>query len=96
MYLDGHDIRTLDPHWLRNQIGSVSQEPALFSCSIAENIIYGAPDMNNVSQTQIEDAARKANALNFIRSFPNGFDTIVGERGQMLSGRQTTLSDQVM
>lgn len=87
IFLDGHDIKTLDPHWLRNQIGTVSQEPALFSCSIAENIVYGAPDMAAVTPADIESAARKANAINFIKSFPDGFDTIVGERGLMLSGR---------
>lgn len=86
VFLDGHNIKTLDPHWLRNQIGTVSQEPALFSCSIAENIVYGAPDMDAVTPAEIESAARKANAINFIKSFPNGFDTIVGERGLMLSG----------
>lgn len=88
VFLDGHNIKTLDPHWLRNQIGTVSQEPALFSCSIAENIVYGAPDMDAVTPAEIESAARKANAINFIKSFPNGFDTIVGERGLMLSGGQ--------
>ncbi|XP_062573105.1 ATP-binding cassette sub-family B member 10, mitochondrial-like [Saccostrea cucullata] len=86
--LDGHDIKTLDPHWLRNQIGTVSQEPVLFSSTIAENIMYGAADMNSVSPADIEGAARKANAFNFIKSFPNGFETIVGERGLMLSGGQ--------
>ncbi|XP_061172212.1 ATP-binding cassette sub-family B member 10, mitochondrial-like [Saccostrea echinata] len=88
VFLDGHDIKTLDPHWLRNQIGTVSQEPVLFSSTIAENIMYGAADMNSVSPAEIEGAARKANALNFIKSFPNGFETIVGERGLMLSGGQ--------
>ncbi|XP_048736201.2 ATP-binding cassette sub-family B member 10, mitochondrial-like [Ostrea edulis] len=86
--LDGHDIKTLDPHWLRNQVGTVSQEPVLFSSTIAENIMYGAPDANSVSLAEIESASQKANAYNFIKSFPNGFDTVVGEKGLMLSGGQ--------
>lgn len=84
--MDGHDIKTLDPHWLRNQVGTVSQEPVLFSSTIAENIMYGAPDANSVSLAEIESASQKANAYNFIKSFPNGFDTVVGEKGLMLSG----------
>jgi ATP-binding cassette subfamily B (MDR/TAP) protein 10 len=58
----------------------------LFSCSVAENIAYGAKDPSQVTLEQIENAARKANAWNFIDSFPQGYDTLVGERGLMLSG----------
>jgi ABC-type multidrug transport system fused ATPase/permease subunit len=72
--LDGHDIRDLNVHWLRQQIGLVSQEPALFACSIRENIAYGSPD---ASQEQIEEAARKANAHSFVVSFPDGYNTQV-------------------
>jgi ATP-binding cassette subfamily B (MDR/TAP) protein 10 len=86
--LDGHDLRHLDPNWLRSSIGTVSQEPVLFSTSIAENIAYGADRPELVSMEQIHDAAQKANAVNFITSFPSGFDTLVGERGVMLSGGQ--------
>ncbi|KAK7488683.1 hypothetical protein BaRGS_00020136 [Batillaria attramentaria] len=86
--LDGHDVRTLDPTWLRAHIGTVSQEPILFSCSVAENIAYGAINPDSVTPQQIEDAARKANAFNFVRNFPDGFETLVGERGLMLSGGQ--------
>ncbi|XP_060068390.1 ATP-binding cassette sub-family B member 10, mitochondrial-like [Ylistrum balloti] len=86
--LDQEDIRDLDPLWLRTQIGSVSQEPILFSCTVAENIAYGAPDPTKVTQEAIEEAARKANAYNFIQTFPEGFNTMVGERGLMLSGGQ--------
>lgn len=64
------------------------QEPALFSCSIAENIAYGAIDPSTVTTDQIMEAARMANALQFVEKFPSGFDTMVGERGVMLSGGQ--------
>ena len=64
------------------------QEPTLFSCTIAENIKYGASDPTSVTQQEIEDAAKKANAFNFVQNFPDKFDTLVGERGIMLSGGQ--------
>lgn len=86
--LDRQDIRTLDPTWLRTHIGTVSQEPVLFSCSVGENIAYGAVDPSTVTLKEVEDAAAKANALFFVQSFPQGFDTLVGERGLMLSGGQ--------
>jgi ATP-binding cassette subfamily B (MDR/TAP) protein 1 len=83
--LDGHDLRDLNVHWLRQQIGLVSQEPALFACTIRENIAYGSPGAN---QEQIEEAAKKANAHNFIVSFPDGYNTNVGDKGAQLSGGQ--------
>lgn len=86
--LDGHDIRELNPVWLRSKIGTVSQEPILFSCSIAENIAYGADDPASVTAEQIEQAAAVANAAAFIRNFPQGFSTVVGEKGVLLSGGQ--------
>ncbi|XP_076830117.1 ATP-binding cassette sub-family B member 10, mitochondrial isoform X2 [Brachyhypopomus gauderio] len=86
--VDGWDIRDLNPHWLRSHIGTVSQEPVLFSCSIAENIAYGATVPSQVSAQEIYQAARIANAHDFIQSFPNGFDTVVGEKGVLLSGGQ--------
>ena len=58
----------------------------MFSSSIADNIAYGASTSQQVSSDDIMDAAVQANAYGFIKSFPKGFDTIVGERGQMLSG----------
>ena len=64
-----------------------SKEPVLFSCSIAENIAYGQPDPQSVSMIDIAEAAKKANAFDFIMKFPDGFDTLVGERGTMLSGK---------
>ncbi|XP_071511192.1 ATP-binding cassette sub-family B member 10, mitochondrial-like [Diadema antillarum] len=86
--LDGTNVTSLSPEWLRHQIGTVSQEPVLFSTSIKENIAYGAIDPDAVSMEMIEDAARTANAHNFIQSFPSKYDTVVGERGLMLSGGQ--------
>ncbi|EPQ01517.1 ATP-binding cassette sub-family B member 10, mitochondrial [Myotis brandtii] len=86
--LDGRDIRQLNPVWLRSKIGTVSQEPILFSCSIAENIAYGAEDPSAVTAEQVEKVAEVANATAFIRSFPQGFSTMVGEKGVLLSGGQ--------
>ncbi|XP_006410867.2 ABC transporter B family member 1 [Eutrema salsugineum] len=83
--LDGHDLKTLKLKWLRQQIGLVSQEPALFATSIKENILLGRPDAD---QVEIEEAARVANAHSFIIKLPDGFDTQVGERGLQLSGGQ--------
>lgn len=62
------------------------QEPILFSCSIAENIAYGADDPSLVTAEQVERVADVANATAFIRSFPQGFSTVVGEKGTLLSG----------
>ncbi|XP_053462304.1 ATP-binding cassette sub-family B member 10, mitochondrial isoform X2 [Nycticebus coucang] len=86
--LDGHDIRQLNPVWLRSKIGTVSQEPILFSCSIAENIAYGADDPSSVTAEQVGRVAEVANAAAFIRNFPQGFNTVVGEKGILLSGGQ--------
>ncbi|KAK9810283.1 hypothetical protein WJX72_007941 [[Myrmecia] bisecta] len=83
--LDGQDIRTLQLHWLRSQIALVSQEPALFSCSILQNICYGRPD---ATLEEARAAARAANAHDFISSAPEGYDTQVGEGGIQLSGGQ--------
>ena len=86
--LDGADIRQLDPGYLRRFVGTVSQEPVLFSSSIRDNILYGAEDPAAVTQEQLETAAREANAHGFVSRFPEGYDTLVGERGVMLSGGQ--------
>ncbi|KAF7818652.1 ABC transporter B family member 1 [Senna tora] len=83
--LDGHDIKTLKLRWLRQQIGLVSQEPALFATTIRDNILLGRPDAD---QVEIEEAARVANAHSFIIKLPEGYDTQVGERGLQLSGGQ--------
>lgn len=61
----------------------------MFSCSVRDNILYGAADQTTVTEEQIHAVAREANCLQFIlQDFPNGFDTLVGERGVMLSGGQ--------
>ena len=83
--LDGQDLRRLDPGWLRRQVGVVSQEPILFSGTIAENIRYGRP---HASEAELIAAARAANAHDFVARFPEGYATRVGERGVQLSGGQ--------
>uniref|UniRef100_A0A3Q3AU90 ATP-binding cassette, sub-family B (MDR/TAP), member 11a n=1 Tax=Kryptolebias marmoratus TaxID=37003 RepID=A0A3Q3AU90_KRYMA len=83
--LDGHDLRTLNIQWLRSLIGIVEQEPVLFATSIAENIRYGRP---GVSMEDIIQAAKEANAYNFIMTLPQKFDTLVGEGGGQMSGGQ--------
>ncbi|GAB2264092.1 hypothetical protein Droror1_Dr00026226 [Drosera rotundifolia] len=83
--VDGHDTKTLKLRWLREQMGLVSQEPALFATTIKENILLGRPDASMVA---IEEAARVANAYSFIIKLPDGFDTQVGDRGLQLSGGQ--------
>ncbi|NXI18278.1 MDR1 protein, partial [Irena cyanogastra] len=83
--LDGRDIRTLNTKWLRENIGIVSQEPVLFATTIAENIRYGR---ENISDAEIERAAKEANAFDFISRLPDKFNTMVGERGAQLSGGQ--------
>ena len=81
--LDGVDIRDYDVKWLRRQVGVVLQEPYLFHGTIADNIRYGNP---SATLEEIIRAARAANSHDFIVAFPDGYDTIVGERGQSLSG----------
>jgi len=83
--LDGNNVRDLNVKWLRQQIGLVGQEPCLFACTIRENIAYGNPD---ATKEQIEQAARNANAHEFISSFPDGYETNVGDHGAQLSGGQ--------
>jgi ATP-binding cassette subfamily B protein len=84
--LDGVDLRQYSKRFLRRNIGIVEQEPFLFSKSIRENIAYGA--LREVSQAEIESAARAAAIHDVIMQFPNGYDTLVGERGVTLSGGQ--------
>lgn len=84
--LDGADLRDYPRHFLRQQIGIVEQEPFLFSRTIRENIRYGA--RRAVSDQEIEAAARAAAIHDSILAFPNGYDTLVGEKGVTLSGGQ--------
>ncbi|XP_065439382.1 ATP-dependent translocase ABCB1-like isoform X4 [Chrysemys picta bellii] len=83
--LDGRDIRTLNIKWLREHIGLVSQEPILFATTIADNIRCGR---EGITDYEIEKAAKKANAFDFISRLPEKFNTMVGERGAQLSGGQ--------
>ena len=84
--LDGAELREYPRHFLRRQIGIVEQEPFLFSRTIRENIGYGAG--RQVSEAEIEAAARAAAIHDSILSFPEGYDTLVGEKGVTLSGGQ--------
>ncbi|XP_073533916.1 ATP-binding cassette sub-family B member 5-like isoform X2 [Phyllobates terribilis] len=83
--VDGHDIRSLNVRHYREFIGVVSQEPILFGTSIRKNIKYGR---ENVTDEEIEAAAKEANAYDFIIALPEKFETLVGERGAQLSGGQ--------
>ncbi len=86
LFVDGHDITTLTLASLRAQIALVSQDVLLFDDTIAANIAYGA--MASASREDVERAAAAANALEFIRATPQGFDTQVGENGTRMSGGQ--------
>jgi ATP-binding cassette subfamily B protein len=83
--LDGVDVRELPLHQLRTHVGAALQEPVLFTGTIRDNIRYGRPD---ASQDEVVAAAKAAQAHDFIRSFPDGYDTQVGQRGVNLSGGQ--------
>jgi ATP-binding cassette subfamily B (MDR/TAP) protein 10 len=85
IYVDDTNIKDINLHWWREQVGVVSQEPTLFAGTIAENIAYGR---ENATQEEIHDAAVKANCASFINSFADKYDTLVGERGVSLSGGQ--------
>lgn len=86
--LGGHSIKDLNLAWLRGQFGVVTQEPVLFDMSIADNIRLGARPGQTVSDQDIEQAARSANAHAFIVRLPAGYETRVGARGVQLSGGQ--------
>jgi ATP-binding cassette subfamily B protein/subfamily B ATP-binding cassette protein MsbA len=81
--IDGHDLRDVRLQSLRDQVGLVLQDHLLFPFTIAENIAYGRPA---ATREQIEDAARAANIDHTIRRLPNGYDTVIGQRGATLSG----------
>ena len=81
--INGKDVREYTVHSLRAQIGVVTQSTVLFNRSVAENIAYGSP---NATLAEIETAAKRANAHDFIVELENGYDTVIGERGSMLSG----------
>jgi ABC-type multidrug transport system fused ATPase/permease subunit len=83
--LDGHDLRELDPGQLRDNIAIVLQETLLLDGTVADNILAGRPA---ASRDDIADAARAADAAEFIEALPEGYDTRVGQRGRLLSGGQ--------
>ncbi|MBA2449519.1 MAG: ABC transporter ATP-binding protein [Chloroflexi bacterium] len=81
--IDGHDLRDLSLEWLRSQIGIVTQETFLFHTTVRENLLYGRPD---ATPSEVEAACRAAHIHEFIAGLPDGYETIVGERGYRLSG----------
>ncbi|KAI3422073.1 hypothetical protein GPALN_012608 [Globodera pallida] len=82
-------LQQLDLSAWRKMIGTVSQEPILFSTSIRDNILYGVEDSHLITDEELSEVAEQANCLDFINSFPNGFDTLLGEHGSsLLSGGQ--------
>ncbi len=85
VFVDGHDVRDVELVTLRKQIGIVLQTSLLFSDSIKNNIAYGRPD---ATMDEVIAAAKAAQAHEFIEGFPNGYETVVGERGVTLSGGQ--------
>jgi ATP-binding cassette subfamily B protein len=83
--LDGADLRDIPLHALRTQVGIALQEPVLFSGTVRDNVRYGRPE---ATEEEVVAAAQAAQAHDFIAAFPNGYDTIVGQRGVNLSGGQ--------
>lgn len=94
VFLDGHDVSTLNLKWLRQQISLVSQEPTLFGTTIFENIAHGLIGTKHHDEKEkrrrelVIEAAKMANAHDFISALPEGYETNVGERGFLLSGGQ--------
>ena len=85
MLIDGADVRDVELNSLRAQIGVVTDDPFLFTATVHDNIAYGRPD---ATREEVERAAERAQAAGFIAELPDGYDTVVGERGLTLSGGQ--------
>ena len=85
MLIDGQDVSELQLTSLRSHIGIVNQDPFLFSTSITENIRLGRPE---ATENQVREAAKAAQADEFVEALPEGYDTVIGERGFTLSGGQ--------
>ena len=83
--LDGADVRDVKLNSLRHAIGVISQDPFLFSATVSENIMFGAPDLDDAEVVRI---ARLAQAHEFVNRLPDGYETVIGERGITLSGGQ--------
>jgi ABC-type multidrug transport system fused ATPase/permease subunit len=83
--LDGVDVRDVELKSLRHAIGVISQDPFLFSATVRENIMFGAPELEDA---EVENIARLAQAHEFVERLPDGYDTVIGERGNTLSGGQ--------
>ena len=83
--VDGVDVRDVTRRSLRSEVGVISQDPFLFSATVRENIAFGAPD---ATDEQVEEAARAAQAHEFVQALPDGYETVIGERGITLSGGQ--------
>jgi ATP-binding cassette subfamily B protein len=83
--VDGTDVRDIELTALRHAIGVISQDPFLFSASVRENITFGAPDLDDA---EVERIARLAQAHEFVEQLPEGYGTVIGERGITLSGGQ--------
>jgi ATP-binding cassette subfamily B protein len=83
--LDGVDVRDVELKSLRNAIGVISQDPFLFSATVRENIMFGAPGLEDA---EVENISRLAQAHEFVERLPDGYDTVIGERGITLSGGQ--------
>jgi ATP-binding cassette, subfamily B, bacterial len=83
--IDGVDVRTVDPGSLRREIAVVTDDPFLFSATVHDNIAYARPD---ATREEVEAATRRAHADGFVRELPDGYDTLIGERGLTLSGGQ--------
>jgi ATP-binding cassette subfamily B protein len=83
--IDGADVRSVDPHSLRREIAVVTDDPFLFSATVHDNVAYARPD---ATREEVEQATRRAHADGFVRELPDGYDTLIGERGLTLSGGQ--------
>ncbi|MBV8206973.1 MAG: ATP-binding cassette domain-containing protein, partial [Acidobacteria bacterium] len=83
LLIDGHDVREVTKTSLRRQIGMVTQDTILFNDTVRNNIAYGQP---HIPSAEVQDAARAAIAHGFIEDLPQGYDTVIGERGVRLSG----------
>lgn len=90
IFLDGVDIKQMNLKWLRNHIAAVSQEPVLFSGTIRENILYGlkSNEDEKLASDLFDQVVQQSYVDDFVKSLPDGYETLVGQRGLTLSGGQ--------